>query len=187
MGWGSQSTGGPCPNPRLDRDANGLSGACDPTVVNPNGMSANGPYCGPENVNLDAPLASDQYAIGLRFYGRDGSATANALSHVNIYCDGQRVFSGGYDPIRGNAYPQLITQGQDSMGDMWKVALVTVEAAGSAISCSVVPTSSTTPDVARDGTPAFCVDDYSLNGAASQEYLTASEGSPASADALCFH
>ena len=48
------------------------------------------------------------FAVGLRFYGRDGHATTNALSHVNIYCDGARVLSAGYDPTTpGAVYPQL--------------------------------------------------------------------------------
>jgi hypothetical protein len=190
-GWGSQSTGTSCSNPRLDRDANGLSGPCDPTLSNPNATPAIpgfGGFCGPENINVDAPANGDVFAVGLRFYGRDGSATANALSHVNIYCDGARILSAGYDPTTpGAVYPQLITPGQDTTGDMWKVALVTTSVTGGALTCNVAPTQSTTPDAQRDGSTAYCVDNASLQGANSQKYLTNGGGVPATANSLCYH
>jgi hypothetical protein len=188
-GWGSQSTG-TCSNPRLDRDANGLSGACDKTVVNPNGVNTTtgAPYCGPENINVDAPASGDVFAVGLRFYGRNGHATTNALSHVNIYCDGARILSAGYDPLTaGSVYPQLITPGQDSDGDMWKVALVTTTVTSGVLSCAVTPTQSTTPDAMRDGSTAYCVDNETLQGAASQIDLTKGGGVPATANSLCYH
>jgi hypothetical protein len=184
-GWGSQSSGTSCGNPRLDRDANGLSGICDPTVVNPNGSSATGPFCGPENINLDAPANGDQYALGMRFYTKNGAT--NPRMHVAVYCDGERVLSAGYDPLTGNNFPQVATAGADSMGDMWKVGIVTTTVTGGALSCAVSPTASQVADVALDGTTAFCVDDVTLNGANSQTYLTTGGGTPANAAALCFH
>jgi hypothetical protein len=188
-GWGSQTTGSSCGNPRLDRDANGLSGTCDPTVSNPNGSSAAGPYCGPENINVDAPADGDQYAVGLRFYNQSGMT--NAHGHVNIYCNGERVLSSGFDPTATppNEYPQLATPGQDSTGDMWKVATITTSVTGGTLSCTVLPTQSTKANAALDGTTAYCVDDANLNGAQSQEFLTSGGGapSPTVATALCFH
>jgi len=184
-GWGSQTTGTTCGNPRLDRDANGLSGTCDPTVVNPNGSSATGPFCGPENINLDAPLNGDQYAIGMRFYTQNG--TTNPHAHVDVYCNGERILAAGYDPITGNKFPQLATAGADSTGDMWKVGTVTTTVVGGVLTCAVMPTQSMVADVALDGTTAYCVDDATANGATSQEYLTSGGGVPASANALCYH
>jgi hypothetical protein len=186
-GWGSQTAAASCGNPRLDRDTNGLSGACDPTVVNPAGSSAVGPFCGPENINLDAPADGDQYAVAMRFYGRNGTASANVHGHVNVYCDGERILSAGYDPVAGINYPQLATPGADDSGDMWKVALVTTTLMGTTLRCTVAPTQSTAANTTLDGTTAYCVDDSTLNGAAAEEYLTSGGGVPASANALCFH
>ncbi len=215
-GWGSQNTGTSCGNPRLDRDANGLSGICDPTLVNPNGISAKGPFCGPENINLDNPASGDQFAVGIRFYTKNSPKADNAMTHVNLYCNGERVYSGGYDPVAGNNYPQLITQGEDgnpSMpilkegGDMWKVALVTTtygnagvdagaeagsggasDAGPDALHCLVVPTKSKVPDPPRDGDAGpYCVDNATLNTANSQVYLVDGGGVPPNADSLCYH
>jgi hypothetical protein len=186
-GWGSQSTGLVCHNPRLDRDTNGVSGKCDPAVTNPNGRSAAGPFCGPENINVDHPTVSDRFAVGLRFYGRTSSASDAVRSHVNVYCDGTRVLSAGYDPVAGNMYPQLWVSGGDTTGDMWKVAILTTTVTGTGLSCSIAPTQSTNFHASRDGSSAYCVDDSSLDGPTSQEYLTAGGLEPANANALCFH
>ena len=188
-GWGSQSVGATsCNNPRLDRDANGLSGTCDPTVKNPNGASISGPYCGPENINVDEPQNNDRFAVGLRFYNQFATPPQPVLAHVNVYCDGVRVLSAGYDPTTTGAnYPQLLTPGQDSAGDMWKVGIVTTTVTGAGLTCTVVPTQSTTPDPMRDGSTAFCVDDATLDGAVSQELLTSGGLEPANANALCYH
>jgi len=190
-GWGSQSTGSTCGNPRLDRDANGLSGACDSTITNPNtGMDllGDGGYCGPENINVDHPANNDRFAVGLRFYTQNATPPVPVHAHVNVYCDGVRVLSAGYDPTTAGAnYPQLISQGADSMGDMWKVGLVTTQVTGAGLTCTVAPTQSTKPDPMRDGSNAFCVDDYALDGASSQILLTTGGLEPANANALCFH
>jgi hypothetical protein len=55
------------------------------------------------------------------------------------------------------------------------------------LTCNVVPTQSMVADAPLDGTTAYCVDDYTANGADSQEYLTSGGGVPATANALCFH
>jgi len=188
-GWGSQGggVGVLCSNPRLDRDANGLSGTCDATVQNPNdiGSLGVGAYCGPENINIDNPTTGDTFAVALRFYNQLG--TTGPHGHVNVYCDGERVLSSGYDPTVGNEFPELVTPGQDTMGDMWKVALVTTTISSNGLSCAVTPTTSTTPDPTRDGSTAYCVDDYTNNGANSQILLTSTGAPPATAAQLCFH
>ncbi len=210
-GWGSQTTGtAPCGNPRLDRDANGLSGICDPTVVNPNSGSSTsededaggedagfggGGFCGPENINIDAPNPGDTFAVAVRFYARHGSpAGQGAQTHADVYCNGARILAAGYDPLPNASglitsyYPQLVTPGDDSGGDMWKVGLVTTSAGdGGGISCTVVPTQSMVADVNRDGTTSYCVDNAGLNGADSQSLLTTGGGTPANANGLCFH
>jgi hypothetical protein len=202
-GWGSQTTGTqPCGNPRLDRDANGDSGMCNASVVNPNGAH----FCGPENINVDAPGDGDTFAVAVRFYARHGSpAHQGAQTHADIYCNGARILAAGYDPLPNAAgaitsyYPQLVTPGADgdppsqyygygeSGGDMWKVGLVTTSITGGVLTCAVVPTASMTPDANLDGSSSYCVDDATLNGANSQILLTSSGGVPADANALCYH
>jgi hypothetical protein len=184
QGWGSQTTG-TCGNPRLDRDANGISGVCNSAVTNPNqfGGILGGGYCGPENVNVDTPSDGSQYAIGVKFYG--GSDVSK--THVNIYCNGARVFSAGYNPVTGNNYPALATSGANTTGDMWKVALVTATIAGGTLSCAVDPVTSKAAHAATDGTTANCVDNTSSDGTNADTYLTSSGGTPANGAALCFH
>jgi len=106
---------------------------------------------------------------------------------VTIYCDGARVLSAGYDPVAGNEFPQLVNAGGDTMGDMWKVGLVTTQVSGGVVTCNVVPTPSRVPDLPMDGSAAYCVDDYDLNGANSQILLTPSGAEPRTANDLCFH
>jgi hypothetical protein len=188
-GWGSQSTGTSCGNPRLDRDANGLSGECDPTVTNPNdsGLFSNGPFCGPENINVDHPLNNDRFAVGLRFFTQNATPPVNVHVHVDVYCDGARVLASGYDPTTGSNFPQLATAGGDTDGDMWKVGILTTQVTGAGLTCLVQTAQSFTPDPVRDGSSAYCVDDSALDGATSQELLTSSGAEPANADALCYH
>lgn len=186
-GWGSQAleTNVACSNPRLDRDANGESGICDSTVVNPNGSSGSGPFCGSENINLDNPADGDVFAVGMRFFSQSGSV--NALPHVNVYCNGARVLSAGYDPIAGNEFPQMVVSGGDANGDMWKVGLVTTQVSNGMLTCNVVPTPSSMPDPIRDGSTAYCVDNDMADGANSQILLTATGAEPMTASQLCFH
>ncbi len=195
-GWGSQTTGGgACGNPRLDRDANGLSGICRSGVTNPNAAG----FCGPENINLDNPGDGDQYAVAVRFYARHGSPSGQlAQTHADVYCNGARILAAGYDPLPNASglitsyYPGLITPGEDGAqgegGDMWKVALVTTSIGDDGtLNCTVVPTQSMTPDTMRDGTTAYCVDNAAADGANSQILLTSGGGVPATANALCYH
>ena len=183
VGWGSEAGQGvsTCTNPRLDRDANGVSGTCDPTIINPD--DASNSFCGPENINLDAPKDGDTFAVGVRFYnGTDPSPT-----HVNIYCNGERILSTGYNPVTSNNFPVLLTQGQDTDGDMWKVGLVTTHVTNGKLSCDVHPTPSVKPHPARDGSTAYCVDNTGMDGQSSGSLLTKSGGAPTAAAQLCFH
>ncbi len=187
-GWGSQSQSvliPSCANPRLDRDSNGTSGTCDPAVRNPNSVSGLGPFCGSENINLDHPGDGDVFAVGLRYYTQLGGT--NARAHVNVYCDGARVLSTGYDPIAGNQFPQLAQSGGDSNGDMWKVGLVTTKLVAGALSCDVVPAPSRVPHLSRDGSTSYCVDNDQLDGVTSQSQLTRAGPAPTAASQLCFH
>jgi hypothetical protein len=106
---------------------------------------------------------------------------------VDVYCDGERVLASGYDPVAGTLFPQLLTSGGDTAGDMWKVALLTTQVTGAGLTCTVVPTQSMVPNLTRDGSTAYCVDNDVLDGAVSQELLTASGYEPVNANALCFH
>jgi hypothetical protein len=192
-GWGSQAGAvSSCTNPRLDRDANGLSGACDAMVKNPNDNNPLAPYCGPENINVDDPGNNERFAVGVRFFGRDGSATTSALTHADVYCNGARILAAGYDPVAGNDYPGLITNGGDSLGDMWKVGIVTTQIQAGVLNCTVETTPSVTPHTMAsgypsDGSSAYCVDNYTLDGPTSQTLLTGSGLEPANAAALCYH
>jgi hypothetical protein len=162
-------------------------------VVNPNGAL----FCGPENINLDKPNDGDEFAVAVRVYNKSSSPPAR--THADIYCNGARVFAGGYDPIPNasgevNIYPQLIQPGQDGDpaedegGDMWKVALVTTNIGDDGtLNCTVVPTQSKTPNATKDGSTAYCVDNGAANGANSQVFLTSGGGVPADANAMCFH
>ena len=185
-GWGSQATGGSCGNPRLDRDANGLSGTCDPTQVNPNapgGGFGGGGFCGPENINVDAPADQSKYAVAVRYF----RGNVPSRTHVNVYCNGERVLSTGYNPVNGNDFPKLSTAGANSTGDMWKVAMITAHVNGGVLTCDVAPTQSQLPHVATDGSNAYCVDNTTQDTAFSAQYLTSGGLTPLDANAICFH
>jgi hypothetical protein len=85
---------------------------------------------------------------------------------VNVYCNGARVLSVGYNPATGAAWPVLTTDGADSTGDVWSVARVTTHVAGGMISsCDVETVPSHHADQTRDGPAAsasagnaLCVD-----------------------------
>jgi hypothetical protein len=186
QGWGSQ-TSGTCNNPRLDRDANGLSGKCDATVTNPNAPSGSGGsgggFCGPENINVDAPADGSKYAVAVKYFGGDGISR----THVNVYCNGERVLSTGYSPVTGIDFPKLATAGDDTTGDMWKVTLITAQLTGGVLSCDVKPTASQQPHAALDGNSAYCVDDTAMDGASATMFLAPGGAAPLSSDAMCFH
>lgn len=174
VGWGSKTTGSSCNNPRLDRDIV----SCERSETNPNSTSAT--FCGSENINVDAPVEGNKFAVGVKYYS--GSVTTNV--HVNVYCNGERVLSTGYNPVTGNDFPKLATAGFDSSGDMWKAALVTTHVTGGVLTCDVKPTPSNTPYPITDGSKSFCVDNGTSN---SVKFFSSGGAAPFDAAALCFH
>jgi hypothetical protein len=175
-GWGSLQAGS-CTNPRLDRDNLGTS-TCSPSVTNPNSSD----FCGPENINVDNPTDGSKFAVSVNFWG--GSTVTHP--HVNIYCNGERVVSTGYNPVTGNGAPMLVGSGGQN-GDTWKVALITshVDAAGK-LDCTVDPVPSQHPRPATDVSNAYCVD-RSADGADALVLFTPGGQAPLDAEALCFH
>jgi hypothetical protein len=187
VGWGSETNQPACANPRLDRDANGISGICAPGITNPSAIGFGFIFCGPENINVDQPSDGSTYAVSLKYFGGDIATSA----HVNIYCNGERVLASGYDPVTGNAFPKLTQGGSDPdpnvNGDLWKVALVQAHVSGGTLRCDVTPTHSKSPRAQNDGSTSYCVDNSSKDGASSITRFTAGGGAPANGDALCFH
>lgn len=178
-GWGSANSGTSCGNPRLDKDIiNCNSGETDPGATT--GFS---PFCGPENINIDAPADGDRYAIGLKYYG----GTRPSKGHVNVYCNGERIVSAGFNPVTGVDFPVLTQAGADENGDLWKVGVVTAQVQGGQLSCSVQTSPSQNPRATTDGTTANCVDNASSDTADSVRLFTPSGLTPADATALCFH
>jgi Tfp pilus assembly protein PilV len=106
---------------------------------------------------------------------------------VNVYCNGERVLSTGYNPATGIDFPKLTTAGDDTTGDMWKVALITAKVTGGVLSCDVKPTASRTPHAALDGNSAYCVDNTDLDGASTTQYFAPGGAAPLDSNALCFH
>ncbi len=162
LGWSSRRTTGSqgCTNPRLDRD----NISCNKNQQDPTA----GDFCGPENINLDNPRDGDTFVVGVNHYG-NSSGTANAKPHVNVYCNGRRVLSIGYNPATGQQWPLLRNQGGDNNGDFWTAALVKTNVAGGMITtCDVTPIPSRHADPSRDGPVAtagagngLCVDSMS--------------------------
>ncbi len=175
QGWGSKTTG-TCFNPRLDRDLI----SCNPSTTNPNGSD----FCGPENINIDAPPNGSKYAVAVKHF----SGSPPTRAHVNVYCNGERVLSTGYNPVTGNDFPKLLTSGGNSGGDMWKVAMITANVNGSgALDCLVEPVPSSNPHPATDGSNAYCVDNASTDSSEATSFLTSGGAAPLDAEALCFH
>lgn len=162
LGWSSKRTGN-CNNPRLDRD----NVSCDRSITDP----TNTDFCGPENINLDNPNNGDRFVVGVNHFGNT-RGTANAKPHVNLYCNGERVLSVGYNPATGQtSFPLLNTAGRATSGDFWTVATIKANVAGGNItSCDITPIPSRVANPTRDG-PAnaggtgngICVDHTYLN------------------------
>ena len=149
IGWSSKRAAtGPltlgCTNPRLDKD----NITCDKGVTDPTSAA----FCGPENINLDNPKDGDAFVVAVNHYANHGG-TSNAKTHVNLYCNGQRVISVGYNPVTGqNNFPVLQTPGNDSTGDYWIAATLRAHVAGGQITtCDVATIPSHNPDPNRDG------------------------------------
>lgn len=179
VGWGSAASGTSCGNPRLDRDLI----SCTRSETNPNQAASSGGFCGPENINIDAPADGDKYAVAVKYYG----GTPASRTHVNVYCNGVRVLSTGYNPINSNDFPKLAQEGSNSTGDMWKVGMITAHVTGGVLTCDVAPTQSQLPHTATDGSNAYCVDNTATDTAQCTQYLTTSGLTPLNADAICFH
>jgi hypothetical protein len=159
-GWSSQRTG-TCTNPRLDRD----NIQCSRSIADPSASS----FCGPENINIDNPRNGDRFVVGVNYFSGP-IENPRSRPHVNIYCNGERVLSAGYNPLTGQLnHPALLTHGGDTGGDFWTVATVqtTVDTSGNLVSCGVETIPSRHADPTRDGPPSngtgadFCVDSTS--------------------------
>jgi hypothetical protein len=146
LGWSSKRDSNglqKCTNPRLDRD----NINCDRTVSDP----TDGSFCGPENINLDKPNNGDKFVVGVNHYGSTGSPASR--THVNLYCNGERVISVGYNPATNATFPLLDTPGGDSSGDFWTVGTIkaNVNGAGQLTSCDVETAPSRVANPTRDG------------------------------------
>jgi hypothetical protein len=139
--------------------------SCSRSTSDPNAVS----FCSPENINIDNPKNGDRFVVGVNYF-ESASANPRAHPHVNIYCNGERLLSAGYNPVTGQVnYPALLKEGRDLTGDFWTVATVqtTVDATGNLVSCGIEPIPSRFADPTRDGPPStgtgadFCVDSTS--------------------------
>ena len=155
QGWGSKRGNGACTNPRLDRD----NISCNRTEPDPNSQLVE--FCGPENINIDNPKDNDRFVVGVNYYG--GNLPTHP--HVNLYCNGLRVLSIGYNPATGQtAFPALLKMGGDSTGDFWTAARITAHLDGGQLAtCDVATLPSHHADPTRDGpsdggSNSLCVD-----------------------------
>lgn len=199
-GWGSlREAAQPCDNPRLDRD----NFACDVSIAD----IQNANYCGPENINVDNPGINDQFVVGAHYY-RGARTTfppipdAVVHPHVNVYCNGERKLSLGYDPTTAPVtdFPRL-TKAYDEpvlqmyyTGDFWEVARVKWNGLVTD-PCLVEPVKSKVFKTDKDGSPNACVDTNAQNKAAAKAgdlwLFTPGGGYPlgpaTASNALCWH
>ncbi|MGV3621411.1 MAG: hypothetical protein ACO1OB_11375 [Archangium sp.] len=157
LGWSSKRSVN-CANPRLDRD----NVRCDRSITDPTSTD----FCGPENINLDNPNNGDRFVVGVNHFG-NSRGTPNAKPHVNLYCNGERVLSVGYNPATGQTnFPLLNTAGSATSGDFWTVATIKANVSGGNItSCDITSIPSRVANATRDGPPnmggtgnGICVD-----------------------------
>ncbi len=185
-GWGSLRTQmSACTNPRLDRD----NISCMPNQSDPNSYPLIlGQYCGPENINLDNPNAGDRFLVGAQCYDCVGSTHAANHPHVNVYCNGNRVLSSGYDPTQpGPYFPALVANGADSSGSLWSAAIVQWTG-DPANPCQILPVPSQTPNPSTDGSVDVCVENGPQNLGATDPWLFTPSGAyPATPQAACWH
>lgn len=163
-GWSSKRDPlADCDNPRLDSD----NITCDRAQSDPLASGFSSAFCGPENINLDNPRDGDKFVVGVNHYQTDLGASPLAKPHVNLYCNGQRVLSVGYNPATGQTqFPLLRTGGMDTTGDFWTAAVITARVSGTSLtSCDVETVPSHHADATRDGPGAtpdagtdICVD-----------------------------
>jgi hypothetical protein len=174
IGWGSErviaSQG--CTNPRLDLD----NITCDPAEADPTQI---GIFCGPEDINLDNPNDGDMFAVSVNHFANHGG-TAHAHPHVDIYCNGVRMVSAGYNPATGQtSFPLLLAGGADSSGDYWMATTVVAHVtAGQLTGCDVAVLPSHHADPTRDGPVAgggvgpLCVESVSNASTPSFSYTS---------------
>ena len=200
-----------CTNPRLDKDNITCDRAIDDPAADGTAFGSTGEFCGPENINLDNPNDNDGFIVGVNHFGNH-NGTSNAKPHVNLYCNGVRVLSAGYNPVTGQTgFPMLTTGGADSGGDLWNVATIKAHVTGGQLtSCDVAGIPSHHADPTRDGpaaqappndTAQACVDSKSNATPAPNQYNYTSHAMvdhavlqggangdmPASAAAFCKH
>ncbi|MEB2314035.1 MAG: hypothetical protein OZ921_09245 [Sorangiineae bacterium] len=198
-GWGSTRVGlasGACVNPRLDSD----NIECNPKIRDPNnhGLGGQFGFCAAENINLDNPRNGDRFAIGTHAY----STTQAVHPHINVYCNGERRLSVGYDPVTSPSFPVMVegsaapgqtTYSPDFSGDFWVAATVEAVVTGTTMTdCVVLPVRSTNFKPAKDGSSDYCVDTNpknaptAANDARSWNFIP-SGGYPTPSDKLCWH
>ncbi len=184
-GWGSlRNPSHGCSNPRLDRD----NITCSPTQSDPNGVpTIAGDFCGPENINLDNPNPGDRFMVGVQCYN---CATTYRPSHphINIYCNGERVMSAGYEPSQPEPhFPALTKSGGSSSGSMWEAAYIRWD--GGDTPCRVDGIPSTNPYPNADGSVSNCVDNGPQNSGDSElDWLFTPDGDyPNDPGAACWH
>lgn len=186
QGWASRRGLTPCDNPRLDAD----NITCNANATNPsNTAGLFGGFCAAENINLDNPNDGDRFAIGAHAYGISG----DVRPHVNIYCNGERRLSLGYDPNTNSNFPVLKESGGASGGDFWQAAIVeaVVDGGGNLTDCIISPVASAAPKADKDGSTSMCVDTDPQNDSSqtgiSNWLFTPGGGYPANAEDLCWH
>jgi hypothetical protein len=117
---------------------------------------------------------------------------AQVQSHLNIYCNGERRLSLGYDAADDQQFPRAITAGQDQSSDLWQAVVVEalVDQNGTMTDCIITPVHAAVADPALDGSTDFCVDTDPQGGASigSSEWLFQPGGAyPAGANGVCWH
>jgi hypothetical protein len=182
-GWGSlREATAACTNPRLDRD----NISCNVSETDPNAPGDDS-FCGPENINLDNPKPGDRFIVGVQCYDCVTTVHPAAHPHVNVYCDGARKFSAGYDPGQPPPnFPALVTAGQDEGGSLWSAVVVAWKGAPQD-PCKIQPVPSKKPNATTDGSTLYCVEDGPQNkGGTDPWHFVAGGGLPSSSE-VCWH
>lgn len=74
---------------------------------------------GPENINIDEPVASHTYTVGVHYFADDGYGPSEV--YVKIYCGTISI-----DPVREYGPKRITTSWEEwDLNDFWKVAEVT--------------------------------------------------------------